>query len=233
MIPSNISVVDTETTGIDTKTCKIVEVAAFNAVGGSDYNAFDRYVNPGEPIPPEVSAVHHICDADVADAQSWDAVKGALSAYLVANNIDTLVAHNYEYDSVVLGLGPDYKWICTYKCALRQWPDAPSHKNEVLCYYLGVGSRGRSGRTGNSHSALFDAKQTAAILEELLKHQSIETLIQWTKEPKQLSKIMFGKHIGKRWHEIDSGYLQWMCKQADMDKDIVGCAARELASRRG
>ncbi len=232
MIPSNVGVVDTETTGIDPKTCKVVEVGLYQRLNKTEDFAYQKLVNPGEPIPPEVSAVHHICDADVADAQSWHMVKAQLSNFLVGNKIDILVAHNYEYDSVVLGLGPDYQWICTYKCALRQWPDAPSHKNEVLCYYLGVGSRGRTGRTGNSHSALFDAKQTAAILEELLNHQTLDTLIQWTKEPKQFAKIMFGKHVGKKWVDIDSGYLQWMCKQADMDKDLVGCAARELQSRR-
>lgn len=227
MIPSHVGVVDTETTGIDPKTCKVVEI------GLVENNAcWETYVNPGEPIPPEVSAVHHITDDDVADAPDWNTVKAQFSGYINAKGIIVLVAHNTDYDAAVLGLGPDQQWICTYRCALRQWPDAPSHKNEVLCYYLGVGLRGRKSRTGNAHSALFDANQTAAILEELLKHQTLDTLIQWTKEPKQFSKIMFGKHIGKKWAEIDSGYLQWICKQADMDKDIVGCAARELQRRR-
>jgi len=227
MIPQQVAVIDTEPTGIDLKTRKIVEVA-FVANGYS----WEQYVNPGEPIPPEVSAVHHITDFDVSSADSWDVVKAELSGTLNKLGITILVAHNAEFDANFLGLGPDQPWICTYKCALRQWPDAPSHKNEVLCYYLGVGARGRAGRTGNAHSALFDANQTAALLIELLKHQDLTTLVQWSKEPKQFSKIMFGKHIGKKWAEIDSGYLQWMCKQPDMDKDIVGCAAKELQRRR-
>ena len=227
MIPQQVAVVDTETTGIDPKTCKIVE-AAFVTHGYS----WEQYVNPGVTIPPEVSAVHHITDEDVAGASDWNTVRSEMSGKLNNLGVTILCAHNAEFDASFLELGPDVVWICTYKAALRQWPDAPSHKNEVLCYFLGVGSRGRKGRTGNSHSALFDAQQTAALLEELLKYQSLETLVQWTKEPKMFAKIAFGKHAGKKWADIDSGYLKWMCQQSDMDKDVVGCAARELQSRR-
>lgn len=235
MIPSHIAVVDTETTGIDPKTCKIVEVALFNGFGIRPANPFLNwvsFVNPGEPIPPEVSAIHHICDEDVVDAPDWNQVRGEFYGRLNSAGITILAAHNVEFDSQFLGLGPDQVWICTYKCALRQWPDAPSHKNEVLKYWLKLGDRGRRHMHG-AHSALHDCTTTALILEELLKHQSVETLIEWTKGPKMFSKIAFGKHAGKRWEEIDGGYLVWMCKQPDMDKDLVGCAARELQRRRG
>ena len=226
MIPSHVAVLDTETTGIDPKTCKVVEVAAYNGVLG-----WSTFVNPGEPIPPEVSAIHHICDDDVVDAPDWPTAKAELLHVLSEIGITIHVAHNAEYDSQVLGLAPDAIWICTYKCALRQWPDAPSHKNEVLKYWLGLGTRGRKHQHA-AHSALHDCKTTALILAELLKYQSLETLVQWSKEPKQFAKIMFGKHAGKKWSEIDVGYLQWMCKQPDMDKDVVACAARELQNRR-
>jgi len=230
MIPSHIGVADTETTGVDTKTCKVVEVACISDVDGVRYG-YETFVNPGEPIPPEVSAIHHICDEDVVDARPWEVVKPELSGWLNHRGITILCAHNVEYDSAVLGLGPDQVWICTYKCALRQWPDAPSHKNEVLKYWLGLGNRGRS-HSHAAHSALHDCTTTALILEELLKYQSIETLIEWSSGPKMFAKIAFGKHAGKKWSEIDTGYLMWMTKQADMDKDIVACAQRELNNRR-
>src|SRR5690606_2825816 len=101
----------------------------------------------------------------------------------------------------------------------------------VLKYWLRLGLRGRQHQHA-AHSALHDCKTTALILEELLNHQTLDTLIQWTTEPKHFAKIGFGKHAGKKWAEIDSGYLQWMCQQSTMDKDLVGCAARELQSRR-
>lgn len=227
MLPLNLVVLDTETTGIDAKTCKVVEIALYNPVVNVEYAAL---VNPGIPIPPETSAVHHICDADVEEWTCWDERKLDVMNVLSSNKINFLVAHNADYDATVVGL-QDFGWICTYKCALRQWPDAPSHKNEVLKYWLGIGARGRSFNHA-AHSALHDCKTTALILTELLKHQTLETLLQWSKEPKMFAKIAFGKHAGKKWEEIDGGYLQWMCKQGDMDKDVVACAAREIQRRR-
>ncbi len=226
MIPLNIVVADTETTGVDLATCEIVEVAVHGPA-----LSWESYVKPKKSIPPEVSAIHHICDDDVVDARPWNEVKANLLEQLHAHRITTLAAHNVEYDSAVLNFGSEFSWICTYKCALRQWPDAPSHKNEVLKYWLNLGLRGRKYQHA-AHSALHDCKTTELILSALLKEQSVETLIQWSKEPKHFARIAFGKHAGKKWAEIDSGYLQWMCQQSTMDKDLVGCAARELQSRR-
>lgn len=227
MIPSNMAVLDTETTGIDTKTCKVVEIAFYNPT--IDMN-FCELVDPEVAIPPEVSAIHHICDHDVAGKLNWEEVKDVVLTMLQVENITILAAHNADYDKAVVMI-PDIVWIDTYKCALRQWPDAPSHKNEVLKYWLRLGDRGRAFMHG-AHSALHDCKTTALILEELLKHNSIETLIEWSNGPKMFAKISFGKHAGKKWEEIDTGYLQWMCKQGDMDKDIVACAAREIQRRK-
>src|SRR5262245_25865334 len=33
---------------------------------------------------------------------------------------------------------PEVPWLCTYKSALRAWPDAPRHSNSVLRYWLGI-----------------------------------------------------------------------------------------------
>lgn len=228
MIPQNVAVTDTETTDKDAKLAKVVEIALFNP----DFNiTYTTLVNPGIAIPPETSAIHHICDHDVADWMHWDEAKRNVQEIMQQNGITILAAHNADYDATVINFGPDQVWICTYKCALRQWPDAPSHKNEVLKYWLGLGDRGRA-FSHNAHSALHDCRTTALLLEELLKHNPLETLIEWTKGPKMFAKIAFGKHAGKRWEEIDLGYLQWICKQADMDKDIVACAAREIQARR-
>lgn len=227
MLPANIAVCDTETTGIDPKTCKIVEIALYNPAINMAYASL---VDPEIAIPPETSAVHHICDSDVEGWPNWSVVRQDFLNILAVNNITILAAHNADYDRAVTGF-VDLVWIDTYRCALRQWPDAPSHKNEVLKYWLGLGDRGRAFKHG-AHSALHDCGTTGLILEELLKHQTVETLIEWSAGPKMFAKIPFGKHAGKKWEDIDTGYLQWMCKQADMDKDFVACAAREIQRRR-
>ncbi len=50
-------------------------------------------VNPGRPITPQTSAVHHIVDEDVIDAPPWpDAAARMLAA--PGGRIDALIAHS-------------------------------------------------------------------------------------------------------------------------------------------
>lgn len=225
---SRISVVDTETTGIDTKTCKIVEVAAVGF-----HNSWDALVNPDCPIPPEASAIHHISDEDVANELLWEQVKPNFLNFIACEDgLPILVAHNADYDRAVLGDIGDVIWICTYKCALRVWPDAPSHKNEALRYHLKLGNnRGRSSSHA-SHSALHDASVTFLILQELLQHATLEQLVEWTELPAKLPRMPMGKHYGQTWDTVPGPYLQWCINQADMREDVKYCAKQELERRR-
>ncbi len=227
-MPVHVAVVDTETTGVDTKVCKLVELAMY-----SEYTSFETLINPGCDIPPETSAVHHICNEDVVDAIDEPTAIYALCEQLIYAGVTVLAAHNADFDRTILErLGiPQLDWICTYKCALWVWPDAPSHKNEALCYWLNIGDNGRRFSQG-SHSALHDAKRTYLLLNELLKITNLEQLKTWTKQPKNITKLAFGKHVGKTWAEIDSGYLNWMVNQADFDPDYKFHAKEELARRR-
>ena len=67
------AVVDTETTGVDIATAKIVEVAVALFRGGEPIEEPRSWlVNPGEPIPEEAAAIHGISDAMVAGAPSLE-----------------------------------------------------------------------------------------------------------------------------------------------------------------
>lgn len=222
---------DFETTDVEPTKAKVCEAALWNPYGIS----LDYLVNPGVPIPPETSAVHHITDDDVKDAPSWESVKRLLTTALQpiqGEPLRILVAHNAKYEQGVLGEFCDVLWVCTYKCALRVWPEAPSHKNEVLRYYLGLtDTRGRNS-SQRSHSALHDAQVTYAIFQELLKHATIDDMIAWTEEPALFPKFSFGKFRGQPWSAADAGYLNWIIKQSDMDPDVKWNAQRELDRRR-
>ena len=93
-------------------------------------------------------------------------------------------------------LGP---WICTYKFALRAWPDLDGHSNQELRYALGratpfpVFDRGAI----SPHRAAFDVVVTAAIFEELIKMARWTELVQWSGEPALYTKFHFGKYRGE------------------------------------
>lgn len=222
---SNVFGFDTETTDVDTKKAHLVEVAIYN-----DTFEFCKLVKPTIPIPPEVSAIHHICDLDVELADTRKQVFDRLRERFSTPPIPIFVAHNAAYDRDIFGDEFPVVWICTYKAALRIWPDAPNHKNETLRYFLGLGERGRSCDQA-THSALHDAKVTWLLLKECLKHATLEQLVQWTEEPAQLSKMPFGKHAGKKWADIDNGYLTWVTNNITDNPDLIANVRKELKRR--
>lgn len=226
----NCHTIDFETTDVDPKKCEPVEVAV---VTGSWSNHF--YIKPKNPIPPETSAVHHITDEDVLSAVGWDEAKKILAEQFTASPgapLPILVAHNADYERTILGDFVPVLWICTYKAALRVWPDAPGHKNEVLRYWLGLGTdRGRAAEQ-HPHSALHDARVTYLLLQELLKHATLQELIEWTEVPAKLPHMPMGKHYKQKWEDIPGPYLQWCINQQDMREDVKYCATEELKRRR-
>lgn len=66
---STVLVFDTETTGLETDEARIVQLGGvYLEQLKLKRPALSELVNPGVPIPPEVTEVHGIRDADVADA---------------------------------------------------------------------------------------------------------------------------------------------------------------------
>ena len=60
--------VDIETTGIDFKADMITEIGAVKYVKGIKADAFSQLVNPGVPIPPDITELTGIDDAMVESA---------------------------------------------------------------------------------------------------------------------------------------------------------------------
>jgi DNA polymerase-3 subunit epsilon len=67
-------VIDTESTGIDVATDRIVEIAAVYFVERRFESKRQMLVNPGRPIPQAASEVHGIKDADVRDKPPFQAI---------------------------------------------------------------------------------------------------------------------------------------------------------------
>ena len=61
LIEDGALILDTETTGLSIED-EIIEIAILNSAGDLLYN---QGVKPSQPIPPEVTAIHGITDADV------------------------------------------------------------------------------------------------------------------------------------------------------------------------
>ena len=221
--------IDFETTDKDPKLAHAVEMA----LHGVNFDVL-QLIKPPISIPVETSAIHHITDADVAQSPDWNWAKKNLREWVDKLDTKVLIAHNAEYEQGVIGEGfEDVQWICTYKCALILYPDAPNHKNETLRYYLEMPGLGRAGSHA-AHTAMHDARVTYWLYSKYLERASIDELIKWSSEPKRLAKMPFGKWAGQKWDVIEKSYLDWICRQNpnDFDKDVISCAKGELDRRR-
>lgn len=223
-------VVDFETTGLPEEEgsaiCEVGFVDVFidrplepvvSALG------YETLVNPGVKMRPELCAIHHLTDADLADAAALEVAAHALLDGMSEHDI--FVAHNAKMEHHFFPVQTPHRWIDTYRVALRAWPDAPGHSNQVLRYWLE--QQGRIApdrwRTMPPHRALPDAYVTALILTAILQMgRPISRLVQISSEPGFLPVVRFGKHYGTRFEDLPIDYLEWMVEAGfEEDEDFT------------
>lgn len=173
-------------------------------------------IRPEGEITYEAMAVHHITNEE---AQLQGVPAGQILPVVFSDKPAAFAAHNAKFDSQMAPKG--LRWICTWKCALRIWPEAPSHSNQVLRYWLGLPVDLEP--TDLPHRAGPDTRVTAYLLRELLQKHTIGELIGWTERPAILPVCTFGKHKGTPWAQVPPDYLSWILRQ-DFDEDVVATA---------
>lgn len=158
-------VFDTETTGMP-PSGRLVEIGALKVRGRNVADRFERLVFPECPIPPQVTAIHGIRDADVADAPDAGAV---LEEFIAWAGGAPLVGHNVAFDAAVLAaecqrfgiVPPNNPTWCTLRAA-RSLLQRPSHSLEALVQDLGL-------PPAEHHRAMADAEHTLNLLWHMME----------------------------------------------------------------
>ena len=239
-----VRVIDLETTGQGFADGGVVEV------GWQDVALHDRgapgatgtwslrggpgahLVRPGNPISPATSAIHHIIDEDVAAAPLWPEVAPGVLRAAPGPAPLALAAHRAAFEQRWCrpALSGGARWVCTYKCALRLWPDAPTHSNQGLRYWRRpVGLDRDQGLP--AHRAGPDAYVTAHHLRDMLALVGLDQLLAWSDEPALLAKVPFGPWRGRRWAELSDAALDTVAAGAGGNGDVAFTAGMERTRR--
>lgn len=232
MPPARVRVIDLETAGLSAH--DVCEIGWQDVVLGDDglWVVNDErgavFVDPGHPISSATMAIHHITDADVAGAAFWkDAAPPILKP---ADGVLALAAHRaaFEQRYCTPRLSGGARWICTWKCALRLWPDLPGFSNQMLRYERRP--HGLIRELGlPAHRAMPDAYVTAHHLRDMLNQASLEQLLAWSAEPGLLPRVPSGADRGRPWTSLSAEALAALTK--DRDADIRFSADVELRRR--
>jgi len=223
-----IRVIDLETTGLPPE-ADVVEAAFLDvdeiklAPKASDFAGHAFLVKTLRPVTPEARAAHHLTDVEISHGSGWSEVHGILAEGSI------FCAHNADFEMAFFN-PPSSRWIDTYKCALRLWPDAPRHTNQVLRYFLDGCDPGKFGMP--PHRALPDCRVTARILLRCLEASSVEQLVAWSNEPPLLPRVPMGKHRTKLWADVPTDYLEWVLR-SEFEPAVAHTARVELQRRRG
>jgi exodeoxyribonuclease X len=238
-----IRCIDVETTGLDPRLDRIVEVATVDLritpVADPVRYMVERarmwssLVNPCMPVPCVASGVHDIVDEMVVNAPKI----GDLKDQIADGAPDYWCAHNSRFDSAFIK--PDDKtWLDTYRIALWLWPDAPEHKLATLRYWLKLNlvspwPESDPSWRARSHTALWDAYVCAAVLRRcFMVGATVEQMVEVSTKPALLPRFRFGKHAGVPIKDIPASYLDWVLCQDGMDEDAKHTAFWELQNRR-
>ena len=156
---------DTETTGLDSSSDRIVEFGAVELVNrfptGRSYHA---YFNPaGRQVHPEALEVHGLSDAFLADKPTFADKAPELMAFLDGG---ILVAHNASFDMKFLNaelrlcgfpVMPFSRAVDTLELARSQFPGA-QNSLDALCRRFRIDNSNRT-----LHGALLDSELLAEV----------------------------------------------------------------------
>lgn len=159
----DVVVLDTETTGFSFNHDELIEIAAARMKDGKIVDWFITFVNPGKPIPEEISHLTSITDKDVADAPTPEKALSDLVEFVGTSDI---VAHNAEFDKTFVTKNMygtplnENLWIDSLDLARIALPRLKSHRLLDLARAFGA--------PVSTHRADADVAATCCIYRILL-----------------------------------------------------------------
>jgi DNA polymerase III epsilon subunit family exonuclease len=205
-----IIVLDTETTGLDHKTEKLIEIAAVKMINGEVVETYTSLVNPQKPIRHSSFLIHNISEEMVKDAPPIDEV---LPGFLEFVGEYSYVAHNAIFDysfineatKAVYGKRFLNNRIDTFEMYRAVFPDELSHGLNALLRRFGFDE-------DVIHRALDDAMCLAKVYPRL--RELYEQKFDW-----QLSQLKNVNYLVERYLRMQKASQSLQAEMSDL-KDV-------------
>lgn len=156
---------DLETTGLNPKLDKIIEIGAVKVVEGKQTEIFSSFVNPGRTLEQRIIELTGIQDKDLAQAPYIEQVLPALLEFM---GDMPLLGHSILFDysflkkaAVNQNLPFEKKAVDTLKIARRYLMELEHRNLEYLCAYYNIPHQ--------AHRAFADAQATHLLYEKLVE----------------------------------------------------------------
>lgn len=220
---------DLETTGMNINRDRIVEISLLKVLPDGNEELRTYRVNPGMPIPPEVTEIHGITDEDVKDKPSFKEIAPELNAFLKECDFGGFNSNKFDFPLLVEEF---YRADLEFDVEKRKFIDAqriyhfkePRNLKAAYRFYC-------DRELENAHSAEADTLATWAVLKAQLERyedipQDIEGLHRMSGQNNLVDLagrfiyandgevlFNFGKHKGRKVKDIlkaEPNYYNWM-----------------------
>lgn len=185
LIEDDVIVLDTETTGLSCAENELIEISAARLRGREVVDRFDTFVHPNGLIPPEITELTSITNADVAHAPRAEEAVAALEEFVQGCPV---IAHNATFDrsfieSVKGGVRVSDIWIDSLALSRIALPRLSSHKLATMAELFGCAAV--------SHRASDDVEALCGVWRILL--------CALTDLPGGLMRLLADMHPDVRW----------------------------------
>ncbi|MGM0519020.1 MAG: exonuclease domain-containing protein [Campylobacterota bacterium] len=229
---------DTETTG-NQQEDRVIQFGAMIVDHTGKVEAYDEFCHSDVEIKIEAMEVHNITPDLIEDKPK--ATETTFYKRLEELNSDEnyLIAHNISFDLDMIqkeGFANNYQLIDTLRCAKHLFAQMPYHRLQYLRYALELykteeKEAAKHNITIKAHDAIGDVLVMKLFLSKLVKkcrevypdYNPMEKLAELTKTPVLLKTLRFGKYKNRDIKDVakeDSGYLNWMRSNMDLDEDL-------------
>lgn len=223
--------IDCETTGLDPKQDRIIEIAATRFTLEGVIDSFESLINPDCPIPESSIAIHHITPEMVKDQPKIEEVLPHILK-LVGKSI--IIGHGIGFDVEIVACAADRFGIpTTIRSNLlidtlrmaRAYGESQTNSLEQLRCHFNIPQEG-------AHRAMSDVIVNIEVFKYLAKfYRNVNQIFDVLSKPIPLKTMPFGPHKGRQFKEIPIPYLIWASKK-DFDQDLSFSLRSELKKRK-